>query len=167
MMRRTPMRVVGLLTAALCAAALPVSAEDAPSPATQPATTQASEREALEADFQKMLSGAVLAGHFSVDGQDAPPKEDRYTIVRATKMRGNLWLLVARIQFGGKDATVPLPIPVNWAGDTPVISVTDLTVPGIGTYTARIVFYRDRYAGTWSGAKHGGEMWGKIEHPHE
>ncbi len=114
-----------------------------------------------------MLTGAVLAGHFSVDGQNAPPKEDRYTIVRATKMQGNLWLLAARIQFGGKEITVPLPVPVNWAGDTPVISVTDLTVPGIGTYTARVVFYRDRYAGTWSGANHGGEMWGTIEHPHE
>lgn len=114
-----------------------------------------------------MLTGAVLAGHFSVDGQNTPPKEDRYTIVRATKMQGNLWLLAARIQFGGKDVTVPLPVPVNWAGDTPVISVTDLTVPGIGTYTARIVFYRDRYAGTWSGTNHGGEMWGTIEHPHE
>ena len=111
------------------------------------------------------MTGAVLVGHFNIDGQDAPAREDRYTIVKATKMQGELWLLTVRIQYGGRDLTLPLPVPVRWAGDTPVISVTDLTVPGAGTYTAHVVIYRGRYAGTWSGADHGGAMWGKIERP--
>jgi hypothetical protein len=58
---------------------------------------------------------------------------------------------------------VPLVIPVKWAGDTPVISVTDLSIPGAGTYTARVMIYRDQYAGTWSGVDCGGHLWGRIE----
>jgi len=32
----------------------------------------------------------------------------------------------------------------------------------MGTFTARVVLYRDQYAGTWSGEKSGGQMFGKI-----
>ncbi len=56
-----------------------------------------------------------------------------------------------------------LPLTVKWAGDTPVITLTDMMVPGLGTYTARVLFHRGRYAGTWSASDHGGEMWGRIE----
>ena len=39
-----------------------------------------------------------------------------------------------------------------------------LTIPNLGTYTARVLFYGDQYAGTWSaGADHGGHLWGRIE----
>jgi hypothetical protein len=38
-------------------------------------------------------------------------------------------------------------------------------VPGIGTYSARVLIYDDHYAGTWSGsATHRGSLFGKIEH---
>jgi hypothetical protein len=33
----------------------------------------------------------------------------------------------------------------------------------MGTYTARVMIYRDRYAGTWSGGNHEGQLWGRIE----
>jgi hypothetical protein len=52
---------------------------------------------------------------------------------------------------------------VKWAGDTPVITLTDMTIPGLGTYTARVMVYRDHYAGYWSAGDHGGQMWGRIE----
>jgi len=45
-----------------------------------------------------------------------------------------------------------------------VITLTDLTRPGMGTYTARVLLYRDQYAGTWSGNNAGGQMFGKIVH---
>jgi hypothetical protein len=38
-----------------------------------------------------------------------------------------------------------------------------LSIPGLGTYTARVLIYRGQYAGTWSGGDHGGELWGRIE----
>ena len=42
---------------------------------------------------------------------------------------------------------MPLPVSIKWAGDTPVITLTDLSIPGMGTYSARVVLYRDQYAG--------------------
>ncbi len=89
-------------------------------------------------------------------------KEDRYTLGRVQKMQGDLWLIEARIQYGDHDVTVPLVLKVKWAGDTPVITLTDFTVPGLGTFTARVLFYRGQYAGTWSHGNHGGELFGKV-----
>jgi hypothetical protein len=48
--------------------------------------------------------------------------------------------------------------------DTPVITLTDISILGFGTYTARVVLYRDQYAGTWSGKNYGGQLFGKIVH---
>jgi hypothetical protein len=118
----------------------------------------------LDKWFAETMSGATLVGHFTVDGRGSgEPKEERYTIQKVTKQQGDYWLFLARIQFGGRDVTIPMRIPVKWAGDTAVISVTDLGFPGLGTYTARVLIYGDQYAGTWSGKDHGGHLWGRIE----
>jgi len=139
---------------------------------TKPATTRAATQEDLEKQFAETLSGSTLVGKFTEERAarpDAPrpdrgqPKEDRYTLTKVQKLYGDTWLFVARIQFGDKDVSVPIMLPVKWAGDTPVITVTDAKIPGLGTYTARVMFYRDEYAGTWSGGNHGGHLWGKIE----
>jgi hypothetical protein len=134
----------------------------------QPATQPTNDRATLEKQFEQTMTGAVLVGRYtSGERGDAAalPREDRYTIVSARKLPGDgdLWVLTARIQYGNKDVTVPLIIPVKWAGDTPMISVTDMAIPGLGTYTARVMFYRGQYAGTWSGVNHGGHLWGRIE----
>jgi hypothetical protein len=158
------MRIPLIAVAALAAVfACNVSfAADPPAPATRPAQDQA----ALEKRFEKTLTNAVLVGHFTTDGDDKGLKEDRYTISSVKKMKGDYWLFNTRIQFGTKDVNVPLMLPVIWAGDTPIITVTDVGVPGIGTYTARVLIYSDHYAGTWSGgANHGGTLAGVIEHP--
>jgi hypothetical protein len=140
-----------------------VIAADAPAAATQPV---ADEQAALEEQFAKTMTNAVLVGRFTIEGNDKPPAEEHYTITSATKVHGDLWLLSARIQFGNKDVTVPLILPVKWAGDTPIITVTKMGIPGIGTYTARVLIYDDHYAGTWSGSPtHRGSLFGKIEHP--
>src|SRR5436190_13947110 len=134
---------------------------------TKPATTRAVSQEELEKQFAQDLSGATLVGKFTEEKTPRPepaqPKEDRYTLTKVQKLYGENWLFVARIQFGDKDVSVPIMLPVKWAGDTPVITVTDAKIPGMGTYTARVMIYRDEYAGTWSGGNHGGHMWGKIE----
>ena len=61
--------------------------------------------------------------------------------------------------------TVPLPLTVKWAGDTPVITLTDLAIPGLGHLYRAVLIYRGQYAGTWSAGDHGGELWGHIEKP--
>lgn len=119
----------------------------------------ASEQARLEAEFEKMLTNATLAGKFSMGERVS---EDRYQISKATHLAGDNWLIHARI--GKHDLSVPVPVKVRWAGDTAVLMLTDVGLPGMGTYTARVLFYRNQYAGTWGSQKHGGEMWGRIEH---
>jgi hypothetical protein len=41
--------------------------------------------------------------------------------------------------------------------------VENVGFPGLGTYSARVMFHGDRYVGTWQGTNHGGHMFGRIE----
>ena len=119
---------------------------------------------AREAEFIEMLSGVELVGSFTVDDapEGAPLQKDRYTIHKVTKLGNGFFRFDARVVYGERDVTVPIPLQVKWAGDTPLITLTDMTIPGLGTYTARVLFYRGQYAGTWSGPDHGGHMFGDI-----
>jgi hypothetical protein len=58
--------------------------------------------------------------------------------------------------------TVPLELTVKWAGDTPVITLDELEIPGLGRFTARVLFHGRSYAGIWSGPGHGGQMYGRV-----
>jgi hypothetical protein len=132
----------------------------------QPATQAAIDQAALEKEFEETMSGAVLVGHSSDSRRpDAPPRAERYTIQKVSKVRDSddRWLFAAKVPFRGGEMIVPIAVPVKWAGDTPVLSLTDLTIPGMGTYTARVVIYRGEYAGTWSAGDHSGKLWGHIE----
>ena len=116
----------------------------------------------LERRFQTMMSGVTLVGHSTSLNQEGISSEERYVIDNVSKLTGDTWLLHARLQYNSHDIPVPVPVSIKWAGDTPVIMLTDLTLPGLGTYTARILFYGDQYAGTWSSKDHGGQLFGKI-----
>ena len=117
-----------------------------------------------EQRFQKMLSGVTLVGHFTITGEEdsSALREEKYTITKITKLSDDYWLFFARVQYGGRDVTVPLKLEVKWAEDTPIITLTDLELPNLGTYTARVIIYRGQYAGTWSSSKHGGHLFGMI-----
>ena len=135
-----------------CAA--PAAAADAPAPSQQE----------MEKQFAETMSGATLVGRFTLGPvTDQPLKEDRYTLGKVEKLKNGLWSFETRIQYGDHDVKVPLALEVKWAGDTPVITLTDLLVPGLGKFTARVLVYRGEYAGTWSGGDHGGQLFGKIE----
>jgi hypothetical protein len=60
------------------------------------------------------------------------------------------------------DLVAPIPVQVKWAGDTPVIIVDNIAIPGGGSYSARLLIYEKTYAGTWSGGDHRGLMNGLI-----
>jgi hypothetical protein len=120
-------------------------------------------------EFSQLMSGAKLIGYYTVVGKDLTDlsKED-YTITSATKLpQGDLWLLTARLNYGETDLTVPVPLQVKWAGDTPVITLTDLTIPGLGTFSSRVVIYRGRYAGTWTHGKVQGHLFGVVDRADE
>ena len=118
-------------------------------------------QEELEKQFQESMAGVVLKGHFTLNGREGL-REETYTVEKITKMPGDYWLFHARIQYGDKDVTVPVPVKLLWAGDTPVVSLTDATIPGLGTFTARVLFFRDEYIGTWSSGTHGGQQFGRV-----
>jgi hypothetical protein len=133
------------------------------SPSAADVTKKLSQEE-LEKKFQDTLSGATLQGHFTSqrDENVAASKEDKYTIDSITKMQGDVWLFNARIQYGTHDLTLPLPLRVVWAGDTPVITLDKFPVPGMGEFTARVMVFDDQYAGMWDGGNQGGLLFGKI-----
>ena len=116
----------------------------------------------LEQKFQQMMSGVTLIGHSASLKDESVAGEEKYVIEKVSKLGGETWLFHARIQYGSHDVPVPLPVTIKWAGDTPVITINNLTIPGLGTYTARVLLHQDQYAGTWSSKDHGGQLFGKI-----
>jgi len=63
------------------------------------------------------------------------------------------------MQYRDRDIPLPLPVTIKWAGDTPIITLTDLSIPGMGTYTARVILYRDQSAGTWRPEGRRADLW--------
>ena len=135
------------------------------------ALVQADEANVSEADkarfaaFEKLLTQAKLVGRFTILGQSAGAgKKEEYTISSVKKMpQGDFWLFNARLKYGSTDMTLPLPLEVKWAGKTPVITLTETTIPGLGTFSARVVIHGGQYAGIWKHGKHGGQMFGEIQ----
>jgi hypothetical protein len=113
-----------------------------------------------------MLTNAVLTGRWCLiqNGEMTADKADKYRIQGATRIGGDSWLINAHIQYGERDFVAPIPVKVKWAGDTPVIVVDNLPVPGGGTYSARVLFHDNTYSGTWSGTNHAGLLHGTISH---
>lgn len=143
--------------AALCSS-LCVGADDAVKPAAP-----VPDKAALEKKFAEQLTGSAMVGTFTIDGMKKPPQEERYTISKVSKLAGDKWMFMARVQYMKHDVTVPMAIDVLWAGDTPIITLTDLSIPGLGTFTSRVMVYGNRYAGTWQHGPVGGHLFGRIE----
>ena len=119
-------------------------------------------QEALEREFQESMSGVVLEGFFTINDRDGGPRKERYQISKMSKLAGDYWVCQARIQYGSHDVTVPVPVKVKWAGDTPILTLTDVAIPGLGTFTARVLFYDKNYVGVWRHGEHSGQHFGRI-----
>ena len=119
----------------------------------------------LEREFTERMRNVVLVGHFTIEGQerrDGLP--ERYEISEVTKLDGDRWRFDVHLTYGSVDATLPVVVPMVWADDTPMVSITDFAIPGLGEeFGARVVFYDNRYAGTWDHGEYGGLMYGTIE----
>lgn len=132
-------------------------------PATRPVNAAAVKDQAtLEKEFAELLTNAQMTGSFT-SGKEADAKQDQYTIIKAVKGEGEDWIITAQISYKGYSLPMDISVQVKWAGDTPVICVTNKKIPGFGTFTARVMFYGKQYAGTWDGGNHGGLMYGRIE----
>ena len=130
-------------------------------------SAQADERDAR---FEEMMSGTRMEGKFSVVGQAGaalPDQDDLYMISEIERGEGSTWIFKAAMSYGaentgGEPPRLEIPVTVEWAGDTPVLTMTEQTVEGFGTFTVRLPFFGDRYAGTWQNGPIGGHMWGQL-----
>ena len=117
-----------------------------------------------ERQFAERMRNVRLVGSFTVDGREPrAPRSDGYEISSVEKVGDDLWRFNARIGLREGTAVVPVVVPMRWVGDTPVIMMTNTSLPGLGTFSVRLFFYEDRYAGTWQHGEVGGQMSGRIE----
>ena len=82
------------------------------------------------------MSGVTLTGRFTQQSGTGLA-DDKDTIDKATKLTDDLWRFDTRIQYGGNDVKMPVSLHVKWAGDTPVLFLTDKAVSGIGNSPSR------------------------------
>ena len=52
---------------------------------------------------------------------------------------------------------------MKWAENTPVITLSELAIPGLGTFSARVVVHDGLYAGTWRHGEVAGHLFGQIQ----
>lgn len=138
--------------------------------AGQVAAAEDVKRAALEKAFAETMTDCVLVGYWQMTGAEglagkdkmSPPRPEKYTIDGVEKVKGDTWVIRSRIQFEDVDVALPLHLDVIWAGDTPVITVDKIGIPGVGTYSARVMIYGNFYSGTWFGDGYGGVLSGQI-----
>lgn len=152
------------------ASALCVAQEADPATGAKSGSTGKLDVKKLEKQFIESMTDVVLEGSWQVafgtdlEGQAplSPPRGDRYTITEARKIDGDQWIVGARVEYMEKDVTLPVPVRVIWAGDTPVITLDSMNLPGLGRYSARVMIHRGYYGGVWHGDNYGGVMSGRI-----
>ena len=119
-----------------------------------------------EQKLHAMLEGASLVGQFSVVGTPGaapPPQPEQYAVSRLERDAEGRWVFNVSMSYAAQQHTMPVPVTIEWAGDTPMITMTEQTIPGLGTFSARVLLYDGLYAGTWKHGQFGGHMWGKIQ----
>lgn len=112
----------------------------------------------------KLLNNSKLSGYFTTTGKEKPPAKESYEILSVVKAPGDndLWIFTARMKKGGQQVDLPIPLPVKWAGKKPVIYMDNLKIPGLGQFSAFVLFDGDKYAGTWAHGKTTGHLYGTI-----
>jgi hypothetical protein len=169
-MRPFPLRCLGTALVFMSATGLtlpvasPARAQEAAAPAKVAPADAGDDEAARFAAFTKAMTNVKLVGRFTIAGDDdKDPIRDEYTISSVAKVgEADLWIVSARIRYGSVDLTLPVPVEVKWAGKTPVITLDNVTIPGLGTFSSRVVIDGPLYAGTWQHDAVGGHMFGKI-----
>lgn len=135
----------------------PVSADQVEEPAGH-------ELNELETALVATLEESTFIGrwHPVADGEVGEEQRDQYSIAGAQKVAGNRWVIRARLRADMPNVIIPVPLRIEWAGDTPVLIVDNFGLPGMNRYSARVLLFDDTYAGTWSGGGIAGLISGVI-----
>lgn len=166
-MLATMIRMSLVILAAMALVSIPISRAD--EPVKRADERQAPSQEDLIKNLEKTLTGAKLTGRFTVTGKDdMAPAPEEYTITSARKLiDGDQWMITARIKYGNTDKSFPVPIDIKWAGATPIMTLDKVTIPGLGTFSTRVVIHDGLYAGTWQHDAVGGHLFGTISRAEE
>lgn len=118
-----------------------------------------------EKEFTALLNNVTLAGRWCLvrDGELTPERDETYAILGVEKAGADQWVVKAQMKYQGQPIIAPVPVRVEWAGGAPVMIVDNLTIPGGGTYSARVLFHGKTYSGTWSGGDKTGLLHGIVK----
>jgi len=131
-----------------------------PDATLKPGTASPTGREARLAGY---LSGATFTGMFTIEGESTSPKPESYTIVSCEPLAAeNQYRLKVKIRYGDVDGEFPMDLKILFAGSTPVITLDGVWIPGLGTFSSRVLIHDGRYAGTWQHDAKGGHVFGTI-----
>lgn len=153
------------IAVSLVAATLaPIDAQDLIPKGDAEQTTNERKLSREEEAFRQLLEGAKLTGRFTSDSKDlADTRDESYEIRNVRKLDDvDLWGLETRVRYGDRDMTVPVAIQVQFSVGVPVIVLKDVTIPGMGTFSAAVVFHKGRYAGSWQHDDKGGHLFGTV-----
>jgi hypothetical protein len=131
-----------------------------------PAADEGANTQDPAAAFTVMLENATLNGSWApIDkGLLGDEKKDRYHIVKTRPKEGDTWEIFYKMKIQGREIVYPIPVTIKFAGDTAVMILNNSPV-GVGqTWSARILFHDDVYAGSWwnKGKTKGGIVSGTI-----
>lgn len=118
-----------------------------------------------EERFKVLFTKATLSGRWTrlKDGVLGEERSgDKYTILSVVKREGENWTVNAKMKYGEKELIVPVPVRMKFIGDTSLLMVDGLAIPGGGTYTARLMIFERTYSGTWKDQRGGGMLYGSI-----
>lgn len=155
-----------LLFTTLSAGAIAAYGQDAKSSGDVPSVGGEEKAELpREQRIANYLTGAKFLGSFSVDSKGfGALKEEAYTISKCEKLpEADMYRLTARVKYGDTDGDFPMDLQILWAGNTPVITLDNVWIPGLGTFSARVLILNGRYSGTWDHDAVGGHLFGRIE----
>ncbi len=119
----------------------------------------------LEQRLRASLEGMKMEGKFNVFGPNgmSAPQQDLYMVSKLLRGEGDTWLFEYAMSFNQSQKMVPIPVDVLWAGETPVLTITNQPIEGLtGSFTVRLLIFDGKYAGTWQHGPVGGHMWGVL-----
>jgi hypothetical protein len=142
-------------------------AESASKKAEEPKATVS--QKPLPADSEERFKFLFTKSYLS--GRWAPLKDgalgdervgDKYQIASVAKGTGDNWVVNAKLKYREQEFVLPIPVRMKFDADTAILIVDELTIPGGGTYSARLMIYERTYSGTWKGQRGGGMLYGTI-----
>lgn len=112
--------------------------------------------------LQRVLSGATLSGLLSPAGNHQPTQA-AVLVKQLQKAAGpHDWLFQIAITAGGKEQECSVKGDVHWHGSTPVLTMHDVEIPGVGQVSGKLMIHNRLFAATWVHEGVRGHAWGDV-----